>query len=63
MRDFRDAKAMAHTMRAALAAKGLNITVSQSPELIVEARPARQTRIESKLLIPHPSIRRSSSGR
>ena len=37
MRDFRDAKAMAHTMRAALAAKGLNITVSQSLELIAEA--------------------------
>ena len=37
MRDFRDAKAMAHTMRAGLAAKGLNITVSQSLELIAEA--------------------------
>ncbi len=37
MRDFRYAKAMAHTMRAALAAKGLNITVSQSLELIAEA--------------------------
>jgi hypothetical protein len=37
MRDFRDAKAMAHTMRAALATKGLNITVSQSLELIAEA--------------------------
>jgi len=37
MRDFRDAKAMAHTMRAALAAKGLNITVSQSLELIAQA--------------------------
>jgi hypothetical protein len=37
MRDFRDAKAMAHTLRAALAAKGLNITVSQSLELIAQA--------------------------
>jgi len=37
MRDFRDAKAMAHTLRAALATKGLNITVSQSLELIAEA--------------------------
>ena len=37
MRDFRDAKAMAKTLRAALAAKGLNITNSQSLELIAEA--------------------------
>jgi hypothetical protein len=37
MRDFRDAKAMAHTLRASLAAKGLNITVSQSLELIAQA--------------------------
>ena len=37
MRDFRDAKAMAHTLRAALAAKGFKITISQSLELIAEA--------------------------
>src|SRR5262245_23148228 len=37
MRDFRDAKAMAGTLRAALAAKGLKITVSQSLELIAKA--------------------------
>lgn len=37
MRDFRDAKAMAHTLRAALAARGLTITNSQSLELIAEA--------------------------
>jgi hypothetical protein len=37
MRDFRDAKAMAHTLRAALAAQGLKITHSQSLELIAEA--------------------------
>jgi hypothetical protein len=37
MRDFLDAKAMAHTLRAALATKGLNITVSQSLELIAQA--------------------------
>lgn len=36
MRDFRDAKAMARTLRAALAAKGLKITVSQSLELMAE---------------------------
>ena len=37
MRDFRDAKAMAHTLRAALVAKGQKITISQSLELIAEA--------------------------
>jgi ATP-dependent Clp protease ATP-binding subunit ClpA len=37
MRDFRDAKVMAHTLRAGLATKGLNITVSQSLELIAQA--------------------------
>jgi hypothetical protein len=37
MRDFRHAKAMAHTLRASLAARGLKITVSQSLELIAEA--------------------------
>ena len=37
MRDFRDAKAMARTLRAALAAKGLKITISQSLELIAKA--------------------------
>jgi hypothetical protein len=36
MRDFRDAKAMARTLRAALAAKGLKISISQSLELIAE---------------------------
>jgi hypothetical protein len=36
MRDFRDAKAMAQTLRAALAATGFKITVSQSLELIAQ---------------------------
>jgi len=36
MRDFRDAKAMAHILRAALAAKGFKVTISQSLELIAE---------------------------
>jgi hypothetical protein len=36
MRDFRDAKAMAHTLRAALETRGLKLTVSQSLELIAE---------------------------
>jgi hypothetical protein len=37
MRDFRDAKAMAHALRAALAAKGHKITNSESLELIATA--------------------------
>ncbi len=37
MRDFRDAKAMAQTLRAALAAMGFKITVSRSLELIAQA--------------------------
>jgi hypothetical protein len=37
MRDFRHAKAMARTLRASLAAKGLKISVSQSLELTAEA--------------------------
>jgi hypothetical protein len=37
MRDYRDAKAMARTLRAALTAKGLKITIGQSLELIAEA--------------------------
>ena len=37
MRDFRDAKAMARSLRAALAAKGLKITISESLELIAQA--------------------------
>jgi hypothetical protein len=36
MRDFRNAKVMARTLRSALAAKGLKITISQSLELIAE---------------------------
>jgi hypothetical protein len=37
MRDFRDAKTMAHTLRAALATMGFKITVGQSLELISQA--------------------------
>ncbi len=37
MRDFRDAKAMAHTIRAALAAKGVKITIAESLELTAKA--------------------------
>jgi Glyoxalase superfamily protein/Clp amino terminal domain, pathogenicity island component len=37
MRDFRDAKSMAHTLRAALATKGHQVTNSESLELIAQA--------------------------
>lgn len=37
MRDFRDAKAMAQTIRAALAAKGHKISIGESLELIAKA--------------------------
>jgi hypothetical protein len=37
MRDFRDAKAMAHTLRGALATKGHKVTNSESLELIAQA--------------------------
>ena len=37
MRDFRDAKAMALALRAALGAQGIKITVSQSLELLAKA--------------------------
>ena len=36
MRDFRDAKAMAHTLRSTLATQGHKITNSQSLELIAK---------------------------
>jgi hypothetical protein len=36
MRDFRNAKSMAQTLRAALSSKGTKITVSQSLELVAE---------------------------
>ena len=36
MRDYRDAKAMAHTLRATLASKGLKVSLGQSLELIAE---------------------------
>jgi hypothetical protein len=41
MRDFRDAKAMARTLRQALAAKGVTITNSESLELIAKALGAK----------------------
>src|SRR5262249_43051330 len=49
MRDFRDAKAMAHTLRAALATKGLKVTVSQSLELISQAFGVAGSHVRSAL--------------
>ena len=37
MRDFRDSKVMAQTLRAALAAKGHKVSISESLELIAKA--------------------------
>ena len=37
MRDFRDAKAMAHSLRQALTAKTVSVTHSESLELIAKA--------------------------
>ena len=37
MRDFRDSKIMAQTLRAALAAKGHKISVADSLELVAKA--------------------------
>jgi hypothetical protein len=37
MRDFRDAKAMAKTLRAALAAKGVKLSISESLEVVAKA--------------------------
>jgi hypothetical protein len=37
MRDFRDAKAMAQTIRAALAAKGVKLSIGDSLELVAKA--------------------------
>ncbi|WP_369720799.1 sigma factor-like helix-turn-helix DNA-binding protein [Bradyrhizobium sp. LLZ17] len=36
MRDYRDAKVMAHTLRASLASRGTNVTLGQSLELIAQ---------------------------
>src|SRR5271156_6645236 len=41
MRDFRDAKSMAQTLRTALAARGVKISNSESLELIAQALGAR----------------------
>jgi hypothetical protein len=55
MRDFRDAKAMAHTLRAALTAMGFKITVGQSLELIAEAFGVADWNTLSAAIRPEPA--------
>jgi hypothetical protein len=57
MRDFRDAKAMARTLRAALAAKGLKISHSDSLELIAKALGARDWNTLSAMIHAEPPAR------
>jgi len=54
MRDFRDAKAMARTLRSALAAKGLKISNSDSLELIAQAFGVRDWNTLSAMLSAEP---------
>jgi hypothetical protein len=62
MRDFRDAKAMARTMRAALAAKGLKITISESLELIAQAfGVADWNTLAAAIRAEAPALRESTS--
>ena len=55
MRDFRDSKAMAHTLRAALTAMGFKITVSQSLELIAQAFGVADWNTLSAAIPPEPA--------
>jgi hypothetical protein len=55
MRDFRDAKAMARTIRLALAAKGLKISNSDSLELIAQAFGVRDWNTLSAMLSAEPA--------
>ena len=55
MRDFRDAKAMARTLRSALAAKGLKISNSDSLELIAQAFGLRDWNTLSAMIGPEPA--------
>jgi hypothetical protein len=54
MRDFRGAKAMARTLRSALAAKGLRISNSDSLELIAQAFGVRDWNTLSAMLSVEP---------
>jgi Glyoxalase superfamily protein/Clp amino terminal domain, pathogenicity island component len=55
MRDFRDAKTMARTLRTALAAKGLKISNSDSLELIAQAFGVRDWNTLSAMLHAEPA--------
>jgi hypothetical protein len=55
MRDFRDAKAMARTLRAALAARGLKISHSESLELIAKTLGARDWNTLSAMIRAEPA--------
>jgi hypothetical protein len=55
MRDFRDAKAMARTLRSALAAKGLKISTSDSLELIAQAFGLRDWNTLAAMLRAEPA--------
>jgi hypothetical protein len=55
MRDFRDAKAMARTLRAALATKGLKISNSDSLELIAQTFGLRDWNTLSAMLSAEPA--------
>ena len=54
MRDFRDAKAMARTLRQALAAKGVELSNSESLELIAQALGARDWNTLAALIQAEP---------
>lgn len=63
MRDFRDAKAMAHTTRATLAAMGLKITVGQSLELIAQAFGVADWNTMSAVIRAQASIAQTPPGK
>lgn len=56
MRDVRDAKAMAHTLRAALTTIGFKITVGQSLELIAETFGVADWNTLSAAIRPGPVV-------
>src|SRR5579872_1201853 len=58
MRDFRDAKAMARTLRAALAAKSIKITIAESLELTARSlgAPDWNTLAAAIRRVEHPEV-------
>jgi hypothetical protein len=63
MRDFRDAKAMAQTLRSALAAMGFKVTVSQSLELIAQTFGAADWNTLSAAIRAQPGAMPQSTSR